>query len=1111
MISSPSSRRWRAVLLVLLVVAGMNSGADEGMWTFDNPPRAIWKERYRFEPSDAWLDHLRLSSVRLVEGTGGGSASFVSPEGLVLTNQHVVASQLEKLSTAERNLQRDGYYARARAEELKCPDLEANVLVSYEDVTRRVQTSARLGASDVEAASARRAAIAAIERESLAATGLRSDVVALYNGGEYWLYRYKRYTDIRLVFAPEEQMAYFGGDFDNFTFPRHDFDVAFLRVYEDGQPARTDHFLRWSANGPAEGEFVVLAGYPGSTDRLLTLAQIRYQRDVGNPLQTKVWESRRDALVAYSKSGAEAARRADAAVRSLENSLKRLVGQQQGLENPRIFQKKEDDERALRSAVAANPEWQRAYGDAWVRIDAAYHDLPQVAPRIAFSTLAWSRLGSYATTLVRYADEIGKKDERRLEDFRDSRLQSLRLTLLSTAPVHKDLEEAVLAGWLEEARRTLGADDPFVKAALGGRPAADVVREAIAGTTLADVTARKALVDGGAAAIHKSTDPLLALARRVDPVMREIRAWQDDRVRSVDTGAGQQVADARFAVFGKTMYPDATFTVRLGFGRVLGYEEDTTRVPWKTTFYGLYDRAESFGEKPPYDLTERWRAGRSALNLATPLNFVYTVDTIGGNSGSPIVNRAGEFVGVNFDSNQQKLPNRYLYIDEAEGSRAVAVHGAAIIEALTKLYGAQNLVAEFQAPRASPPAAQAAWRQWGGPNRNFIVTDAPRLADAWPESGPPAIWSRPLGTGHSAILVDEGRLYTMYRVGDARRSQGPWHAEEIVVSMDAATGKTLWEYKYPSTIEDFSRGAGPHATPLIVGDRLFTSGTNMQFHAFDKRTGTLLWSHDLVKEYGAPELLIRPVVKSGNGSSPIAYKDTVITFAGGPGQALMAFRQSDGALVWKHGDYLISGSSPILINFNGRDQLVVFAGAQMNGVDPDTGRVLWSHPHDPGNDFNFSLPLYGSDNVLFMSSGYRAGSRAIRLKAAGDATDVEELWFNSRVRFMFLNAIRIGEHVYGSSGDMGPAFLTALDLKTGQTAWQNRAFAQSTLIYADGKAIILDEDGDLALTKLAPEGVTVLSQAKIFDTLSWTVPTLAGSTLYARDREKIVALDLSAR
>ena len=890
-------------------------------------------------------------------------------------------------------------------------------------------------------------------------------------------------------------MAYFGGDYDNFTFPRHDLDVTFLRAYENGQPARTDHFLRWATDQVAEGDFVVLAGYPGTTDRLLTVTQVRYQRDVGNPLQNQVWTARREALAAYEKTGPEAARRASAAIRSLENSLKRLEGQQKGIESARILAKKEEEERALRASVAATPSWQKAYGDAWTRIDAAYAELPRMAPRIAFSTLSPSTAATHALSLVRYSG--------------GTEGNAARSALLSDAPLYPELEEAVLGGWLEAARRTLGDDDPFVKAALQGRPARDVAHEVIAGTRLLDLAARKALVDGGIAAIRASTDPLIALARRVDPIVRDVLDWRDNRIRSVEAAAGQQIASARFEVYGRSVYPDANFTLRLGYGRTLGYEEDSRLVPWKTTFFGLFDRAEGFGDKTPYDLTERWRTGRTALNLSTPLNFVYTGDTVGGNSGSPVVNRRGEIVGINFDSNQQKLANRYAYIDEADGGRAIAVHSAAIIESLTKLYGAHNLVAELQAVQPAAAAAAHSWLEWGGPNRNFMISNGPRLADSWPAAGPPVVWSRPLGNGHSSILADQGRLYTMYRVGEPRR--GPWNAEEIVVSMDATTGKTLWEYKYPSRIADFSRGAGPHATPLIVGDRLFTAGTNLQFHAFDKRTGKVLWSHDLVAEFGAPPLLIRPVVKSGHASSPIAYKDTVITMAGGPGQSLMAFRQSDGALAWKNGDYLISGATPLLITLDGREQLVVFAGSHMTGVDPNNGRVLWAHPHDPGNDFNFSLPLFGGDGVLFMSSGYRAGSRAIRLVPNGEATNVQELWFNSRVRFMFLNAIRLGDHVYGTSGDMGPAFLTAIDLKTGQPAWQNRGFAQATLIHADGKAIILDEDGDLALTRLTPEGATVLSQVKLFDTVAWTVPTLAGTTLYARDRAKIVALDLGMK
>jgi outer membrane protein assembly factor BamB len=406
---------------------------------------------------------------------------------------------------------------------------------------------------------------------------------------------------------------------------------------------------------------------------------------------------------------------------------------------------------------------------------------------------------------------------------------------------------------------------------------------------------------------------------------------------------------------------------------------------------------------------------------------------------------------------------------------------------------------------AQPPGGSA-WRQWGGPNRDFKV-EASGLADAWPEGGPRTIWSRPLGVGHSAILAEDGRLFTMYRVGNGRNKGGPWDAEESVIALDAATGRTLWEHKYPSKLEDFSFGAGPHSTPLLVGDRLFTLGTNKQLFAFDKRTGKVLWSRDLLKDFAAPPLLIRPVVKVGYGCSLVAYRDTILCSVGGPGQSVMAFRQSDGGVAWKSGDFLTSDSPPILIEFAGRTQAVFLAGGTVTALDASNGTVLWSHPHDPGNDLNCGTPLWGPDDVLFVSSAYKAGSRALRLKREGDETVPEELWFDGKVRFMFLSSIRLGDYVYGTTGEFGPAFLTALHVKTGKTAWQQR-FTRASLIYGDGKAVLLDEDGELALARLSPEGVTVLARAKVFETRSWTVPTLVGTTLYARDREKIVALDL---
>jgi outer membrane protein assembly factor BamB len=421
-----------------------------------------------------------------------------------------------------------------------------------------------------------------------------------------------------------------------------------------------------------------------------------------------------------------------------------------------------------------------------------------------------------------------------------------------------------------------------------------------------------------------------------------------------------------------------------------------------------------------------------------------------------------------------------------------------------------GVVWSLRATGPEPLIAQVApvpWPQWGGPNRNFIVRAA-GLAEKWPAGGPAVLWSRPLGTGHSAIVADGERLYTMYRAGNGRARQGPWAAEEAVVALDARTGRTIWEHTFPSAVQDFSFGAGPHSTPLIVGERLFAIGTNKQMFALDRRTGKVLWSYDFVKAFNAPELLIRPVVKTGYGCSPIAFRDTVICSVGGPGQSVMAFRQSDGAVVWKSGDFLTSEAPPILIEFGGGPQLVVFGGGTVNGLDPSDGRVLWSHPHDPGNDLNCSTPLWGPDNVLFVSSAYRAGSRAIRLTDRGGATLPEELWFTNRVRFMFLNAVRVGDYVYGTTGDFGPAFLTALHIGTGKAAWQYRGFGRASLVYAGDKAIIMDEDGDLALAKLAPEGVTVLAEARLFDTTSWTVPTLVGTTLYARDREKIVAVNL---
>ncbi len=663
--------------------------ADDGMWTFDNPPLKQWKERYNFEPSKEWLDKVRLASVKFP----GASGVFVSPNGLIATNHHVASGFIERLSSKERDLLKNGYYAKTQAEELKVPDGNVSILESYDNVTERVHNAANSGATDAEKATKRSAEIAAIEKGCPA--GLRCEVVSLYSGGEYWNYRFKRYTDVRLVMAPEEQAAFFGGDYDNFVYPRHDLDFTFVRVYENDKPASTPNYLKWSATGAPEGEFIIASGYPGSTARLLTVAQLAYQRDVGNPLQEKVWKTRRKALEEYSKRGAEQLRQANPGMRSLANSLKRLEGQQNGLLNPRNFAKKEAEEKDLRDKLATKPDLNNQYAPAWEAIARANAELPAKANQLAFSSLGSSRLATIAQQIVTYHIETAKPDAQRYAEYRDARLEAFRSSLLSPAPIYSEMEEAALVHWMNEARKTLGASDPFVKAALGDAEPAEVVGRAIRETKLNDPAVRKAMLEGGAAAIAASTDPMIMLARRVEPVIRELRSWNESKILAVETSNGTKIAQARFAVYGKNMPPDANGHLRLCYGVIKGYEEDTTLVPYKTTFFGLYDRAFSFGEKDPFHLPASIKNARTKIDLSTPLNFVYTADTIGGNSGSPVINRKGEVVGLNFDSNNQKLSNRYWYIEENEGSRAVGVHSAGIIEALKKVYGADALVTEL--------------------------------------------------------------------------------------------------------------------------------------------------------------------------------------------------------------------------------------------------------------------------------------------------------------------------------------------------------------------------------------------------------------------------------
>jgi hypothetical protein len=625
----------------------------------------------------------------------GGSGSFVSPHGLVLTNHHVALGQLQKVSSSTRDYVLSGFYARTPAEELKCPDLELNVLVFMGDVTQRVQSAVTSGMSESDALKARKAEIAKIEKESTDKTGLRSDVVTLYQGGEYWLYRYKKYTDIRLAFAPEQQIAFFGGDPDNFTYPRYDIDFALFRVYENGKAVESNNYLQWNPQGAADGELVFVSGNPGSTSRLDTLSQIETQRDYTLPLNIRTMERRLQAAKAYAALGPEQARRATGQIFGVENSLKAYRGMNQGLHDPSLIAKKRADEEAFRAPVGSNPDWQRAYGHNWDSISEAESRYREILKPYRFRSLGWSSLSLTALDIVQYVVEVKKPDGERLEGFHDSQLDSLRFRLLSPAPVYGDFEQAMLAGFLEASRDELGPDDPFVKEVLAGNSPEEVAKEALSDTKLADASFRKALIEGGESSIQASADPLIVLARKVDPWRRKMIKTFEDQVESVETPAGEGIGKARFAAYGKSSYPDATFTLRLSFGAVKGYPMNGTQAPPETTFYGLYDRAYSFDLRPPYNLPARYLERKASLDLSTPVNFVNTCDIIGGNSGSPVINKRGELVGLIFDGNIEGLVGDYVYNEE--NNRAVAVHSRVMIEVLRKLYDAAPLADELTA------------------------------------------------------------------------------------------------------------------------------------------------------------------------------------------------------------------------------------------------------------------------------------------------------------------------------------------------------------------------------------------------------------------------------
>ena len=683
-----------SVVALLLVLPTLR--ADEGMWTFDNVPAKAIKARYGVELSPVWLKNLQLATVRFPGGTG----AFVSRDGLVVTNHHVGRGAIAQVSSAKADLVKDGFAATTREQEIKVPGLELMMLVSTEDVTVRVNAAVKPGTADKDALTARRNALAELRKAEEARTGLTCEPVTLYQGGEYWLYRYKKFTDVRLAAAPELQVAAFGGDPDNYTYPRHNLDFALFRVYESGAPYRPEAFLPFSAKGIAMGELTFISGHPGTTFRQQTHAQMRYAQETGIPFQLKSMDRQKAALQALAATSPEARRISADAIYGIENGHKRLSGQLLGLAKPENLKKVAEAEASLQAAVAADPALKARVAGSWDRVAQAVARQRELLKENTYLSAGRVTLLGHALTLVRLADEETKPTDQRLTEFSDGNLKATKARLLLPRPVQKPVEETLLAAGLTEAHRELGAEHPYVKAMLGGKMPQAVAQAALAGTRLDDPAVRKQLAEGGKAALAASTDPLLALARALDPFNRGIRKRMEDEVTSVFTEHGGRIAEARFKVFGKALYPDATFTLRLGFGPVTTYANGTgTKAQPFTTFMGMFDRHLGWGgnaaaaEEGAWTLPQRWLDRQAKLDLATPFNFIYACDTVGGNSGSPVVNLKGEFVGINFDSVFEGQGGYYVY--DADTKRAVATDVRAIVEALRKILDADRLVAEL--------------------------------------------------------------------------------------------------------------------------------------------------------------------------------------------------------------------------------------------------------------------------------------------------------------------------------------------------------------------------------------------------------------------------------
>jgi hypothetical protein len=665
--------------------------ADEGMWLLNNFPSDQVEKLYGFRPSRQWLDHVRLSAVRLAQGC---SAGFVSPRGLVQTNHHCAEHCIEQLSSSGKDLVQTGFYAKEEKDEVKCPNLEINQLIETSDVTGRVQAATE-GTDGPAFAEAKRAVNAAIAKECAGGdSALRCDVVELYNGGVYNLYKYRRYQDVRLVFAPEQPIAFFGGDPDNFEFPRYDLDVSYLRAYQNDKPLDTaaDHFAYAAADAKA-GDLTFTVGHPGSTQRLDTVAELEVYRDWSLPRSIARLSELRGALTEFSTKGPEEARIATGLLFGIENSLKVVKGQFDALTDRALIEAKTKAENELRARADGEPALKAEAGSAWDTIRTTLRSWRPKRDRYGYLEGRGgfnSHSFGDALALLRRAAEQAKPDEKRLPEYTEANFPGLRQSLLADQPIYPALEKLTLTFSLTKLREMLGPDDPFVRKVLGKKSPTQLADELINGTSLRDLAARKALLEGGQQAIDASSDPMIQLARLVDPDFRAIRKDYEDNTAAPLSQAHSQIARARFKIYGTSVYPDATFTLRVSFGAVRGYRQDDKDIPPFTRLGGLFDRAMG---APPYRLPESWVAAQASLDMRQPMNFVTDNDIIGGNSGSPVINASGEVVGLIFDGNRQSLGSDFGFNPAV--SRAIAVNVGALQEALSKVYHADRIVAEL--------------------------------------------------------------------------------------------------------------------------------------------------------------------------------------------------------------------------------------------------------------------------------------------------------------------------------------------------------------------------------------------------------------------------------